>query len=333
MPIPPASNFCALACATAVMAISSVALAQMPQMFKPGPGPDDLFDVTMKMEVAGMPAGMPEQKMQMCKRKDAGGEKFVPERSNCTTKDFKVVGNTSTFTMVCTGDEPMTAYGEFTGSADNYSGRMRIKGGRKGEEMEMTQSFTGHKVGTCTDTSAQAIASLKAQGDDALEQTCSNGLQRLEPDLFVGTGAPCKTRQKQFCDKVGGIAGTARTAAGFRAASAQVPAAMLTRAFAACGQDFEAVRKSACANGVSTRDWTMVGSGQCDADVRAQGDLNCKGRSFTGSDPALGPLCNRYAALTRGAEDSDEAANTPPPARKANPVEEGVNQLRKLLPF
>ena len=82
----------------------------------------------------------------------------------------------------------------------------------------------------------------------------------------------------------------------------------LQRAFGACGQDYEAMRKGACASGVASRDWGFVGSGTCDDDVRAQGDANCKGRSFTGMDRALGPLCSRYASLVRGAHQADDVA-------------------------
>ena len=110
-----------------------------------------------------------------------------------------------------------------------------------------------------------------------------------------------------------------------------------TEAFARCGQDFGSVAKVACARGVETRDWTFVSGGTCDADVRVVGEANCKGRSFTGMDRALGPLCSRYASLVRGAHQADDVAAVAPAAPRAatpvNPVEDGINAVRKLLPF
>ena len=68
----------------AMLVASFVAQAQMPSIgaqrnptFKPG-GPDDLWDVTMKMEIAGMPMQMPEQTTQVCTRKGHKDSDLVP---------------------------------------------------------------------------------------------------------------------------------------------------------------------------------------------------------------------------------------------------------------
>ena len=327
----------ALACASVALCITTAASAQAPQLFKAGSGPDELWDVTMKMEMAGMPMAMPARTMQVCRKKNRGNEDLVPQQSNCRTTDFKTAGNRTTFTFVCTGDTPMTGTGEMTADADTYSGRIHLKGGRKGEEMDMTQTMSGKRVGSCTDTSKEAIAGIKAQGDAAAAQNCQRMMAQLAPEGFIGDGAPCKGQQKAFCDKVAGIASSGRNPAGFRAAGAQASPVVLQRAFGACGQDYEAMRKGACASGVASRDWGFVGSGTCDDDVRAQGDANCKGRSFTGMDRALGPLCSRYASLVRGAHQVDDVAVAAPAAPRAatpvNPVEDGINAVRKLLPF
>ena len=105
-----------------------------------------------------------------------------------------------------------------------------------------------------------------------------------------------------------------------------------TEAFARCGQDFGSVAKVACARGVETRDWAFVSGGTCDADVRVVGEANCKGRSFTGMDRGVVPLCSRYASLVRG-QPAATATAAPTPAKAPDPVQEGVNALKKLLPF
>ena len=48
-----------LAVATVALLCSGTALAQAPQMYRAGPGPDELWDVTVRMEMVGMPMQMP----------------------------------------------------------------------------------------------------------------------------------------------------------------------------------------------------------------------------------------------------------------------------------
>ena len=123
---------------------------------------------------------------------------------------MKTTGNRVTFRMVCTGDPPMTGSGDITSTATTYEGTMSMKSTRRGEEMEMTQKFSGRKVGTCTDQSEQMVASARAAGDAQMGQICDRGIDQLQSELFVGKDAACASQQKAFCDKVGGIAREAR---------------------------------------------------------------------------------------------------------------------------
>jgi hypothetical protein len=236
----------------------------------------------------------------------------------------------------------MSGSGEFTSTATTYDGKMRMKAGRRGEEMDMTQTITGRKVGTCTDTSKQAIAQVDALTEKGRVDYCTAALKSLQPEEFIKANGQCKSQRKEFCDKVTSIAGASRTAAGFRATMpTSTSPQVYAEGFTACGQSLEATRKAACANGVGLKEWSFVGSGNCDDDVRTLGDTNCKGRSYTSMDRAMVPLCNRYASIVRGGSASGDAASgaapqaaapTPTPAAK-DPVQEGVNSLRKLLPF
>ena len=78
--------------------------------------------------------------------------------------DVRNVGNRMTFRFVCKGEEPMEGTGEITSTPTSYDGRMTMKGTRRGSDMNMVQNFSGKKVGTCTDTSAQTIAKIEAEG-------------------------------------------------------------------------------------------------------------------------------------------------------------------------
>ncbi|MCC7328399.1 MAG: DUF3617 family protein [Burkholderiales bacterium] len=337
--------------AMAALAASVTALAQ-PKTFKSGPGPDELWDITMKVEMAGMPMAMPAQTMQMCIKKDRRAESAVPQQENCRTTDMKIFGNRVTFKMVCTGDPPMSGSGDITSTATTYEGTMSMKSTRRGEEMEMTQKFSGRKVGTCTDQSEQMVASAKAAGDAQVAQICSLGMEQLQSVYFVGKNAACANQQKAFCDKVGGIAREVHDPAAHRRATSTYKTT-IADAFKACGQDFAAVTTQACTKAAGARDWAFVGGGYCDAEVRAVGDANCRGRSFTGMDRNLVPLCTRYANLSRGGgataagTDSFAPASAQPrpaqqpaaqaqqpaaqPPAQSDPVKQGLDALRKLF--
>ena len=371
----PAFRLVRAAAAAFVFAVAGTALAQAPQMYRAGPGPDELWDVTVRMEMVGMPMQMPATTSQVCMKKDRSADRMVPPNKDCTMHDVRNVGNRMTFRFVCKGEEPMEGTGEITSTPTSYDGRMTMKGTRRGSDMNMVQNFSGKKVGTCTDTSAQTIAKIEADGAAQMARICAEAMESLTAEHFVGKGAACASQAKAFCDKVGGIAAGGRTPAGYRAAVGRPGGALIVRnAFAACKQDFNAMQTAACSAGVSSREWGFVGSGACDADVRKQGEPLCKGRAFTGMDRAIVPLCSRYAALSRGASANDDggasgagagggggggggaaaasgssgtvvpgagaAPRAPANAEQPKPasgvdsaVTEGVNQLKKLLPF
>jgi hypothetical protein len=289
----------------------------------------------MKMEMPGMPMAMPATTTQVCVKKDRGGADLVPKNDgDCKVTDVKTAGNRTTYAMACTGENPMTGKGEITSTPTSYEGRMWMKSGTRGEEFEMTQVYSGRKVGTCTDQSAQVVAQMKADGDAQLAKACTESLDALEPALF-GRDGMCQAQAKPFCDRVGALARDMREPAAHAAAATKYRG-NAPRAFEFCRQDYAAVTKAACAKGVETRQWTFVGNGSCDDEVRTVGDASCRGRSFTGMDRNLVTLCNRYAAITRG--NAGASANAPSPAaakapEAADPVKQGVDAVRRLLPF
>ena len=75
---------------------STVALAQ---------GKDDLWEVTTKMEMPGMPMAMPAQTQRICVAKSGKDDDYIPKREGCRVQDSKRVGNKVTYKMVCTGKD------------------------------------------------------------------------------------------------------------------------------------------------------------------------------------------------------------------------------------
>lgn len=334
----------AAAATAAALTLATPAWSQPGRTFTAGSGPDELWDVTMKMEIVGMPMAMPPQSHQVCLKKDRKAEDAIPKQDNCRVYDVRTSGSKVSFKMECTGKDAMTGEGEVTSSPSSYEGRMKVRTTKKGEEMEMSQSFTGRRTGACTDQSQQMVAAAKAQGDAATARVCSEGLDKLVAQYFFGASAPCASQQKQFCEKVGGHARDMREPAAFKAVVAKSNAQTLKAAFDACNQSFDATAKAACGKAVSSRDWSFVGGGNCDAEVLAAGGTQCKGRDYYTMDRTLTPMCNRYAMLTRGsgaaasagaAPTQKSASNAPPPAQepKADPMKQGLDAIRKALPF
>lgn len=114
-------------------------------------GPDELWEVTSKMDdkVSGMV--MPGTTMRVCQRKMAKSEEMVPMEKDCKMLDQKVSGSKVSFRFECRGEMKMSGSGEFDRpNADSYSGRMQMQGSTEGHKMNMTSSFTGKRVGSCT---------------------------------------------------------------------------------------------------------------------------------------------------------------------------------------
>ena len=117
-----------------------------------GQGRDDLWEVTTKMEMPGMPMAMPAQVHRVCVAKNRKDEDLIPKRDNCRLLENARTGNKVTYKMACTGPEASEVAGEMTYVGDAYEGRMRITAKSGGQSMEMTQTFAGKRVGDCTAT-------------------------------------------------------------------------------------------------------------------------------------------------------------------------------------
>lgn len=111
-------------------------------------GTDDQYDVTVKMEMAGM--AMPPMSQRLCVRKGASDGDFVPRQENCRVSDMARTGSRLTFKITCAGSNPMTGAGDFTFGANGYNGQIRMKGKMEGQDIDMTQTIDARRVGGCT---------------------------------------------------------------------------------------------------------------------------------------------------------------------------------------
>jgi hypothetical protein len=113
-------------------------------------GSDELWEVTTKMEMPGMPFAMPAQTRNICMEKDHAKDPnyAVPKNrdQDCKMGDVKVSSNKSSWTMKCDGMNQMTGEGEMTRGDGTYSGKT-IMHAKDGGEMKMV--YEGKRVGTC----------------------------------------------------------------------------------------------------------------------------------------------------------------------------------------
>ena len=111
-------------------------------------GKDDLWEVSSKMEMPGMPMSLPAQVNRVCLGKNRKDEDLIPRQDNCRVTDSKRVGNRLTYRMECTGSEPATIVGDLTFGNNAYDGQMRMTMTKTNDTMNM--ALSGRRVGDCT---------------------------------------------------------------------------------------------------------------------------------------------------------------------------------------
>jgi hypothetical protein len=104
----------------------------------------------MEMDMPGVPIKVPPTTITHCVTKEQveHPESTVPKSArdqNCSISDFKVDGNTVTWSMKCEGKEPVTGTGKITYDGDTYDGIMKIHM----RETEMVTRYKGKYLGDC----------------------------------------------------------------------------------------------------------------------------------------------------------------------------------------
>lgn len=307
-------------------------------------GPDELWEVTMKMEMPGMPA-MPAHTSQVCKTRGDRDPSKTGARdrdSDCKLVDSRQTGNRTTWKMVCTKPNAMTILGDVTYSGDSYQGTMKMTGG----EMDMTQNISGKKVGSCTyEDPSKKVDAMQAQTKATIAKECDKQIEDLRPMMvFGGANLPesslmCKDRKADFCARSAKVAQQMRDPVGFSEANRKYPE--WREAMKACGTDPAVVSGPVCKVAVDKKDWPFV-SENCPVEGRAVAQQNCAGMDYTAmlSSPYK-EVCQKYGAdlaKKRIADDKAKTGTAAQPAAESKPgvgdsVKEGAKSLKKLLRF
>jgi len=114
-----------------------------------GSGPDmqeGLWEITVDLEMPGMPMKMPPNTYTQCIRKDEAIPRNDQPNQECVQKDVSVKGNTVSWTVECTSPGGnMTGQGVITYHKDKMDGRMTMQG----QGMNMITHFKGKRIGEC----------------------------------------------------------------------------------------------------------------------------------------------------------------------------------------
>ena len=299
---------------TAIWGVCALALTIAPPIGgAQGQGQDELWEVTTKMEMAGMPMATPPQTQQVCQPKRTGqDEEMVPKQQDCRMTDVRRSGNRTTFTIVCEGKDKITGTGDIESDANGYRGTMRLQGTMDGRPVNMTQNFSGQRIGTCT------YEDPKKKQDAMMAQTCGHALDELNTYMFTTEQSPCKAQKPEFCARVAKLAQDMRDPQVYRAIvqkRADWPAMMQ-----ACGQDAPAVTTAACQRSVGVKDFAFTAE-FCEADARALAAQHCTGRDYTAvMSSEYAPLCQRYATDLRRQGPTERTSA--PPAQPAPQVQQ-----------
>jgi len=303
-------------------------------------GPDELWEITMKMEMAGMPA-MPARTQNVCNRKgNPDATKMGDKDSDCKVSDKKQSGNKSSWKLTCTKPTAMTGTGEVTYSGDTYQGIMTMVG----NDMNMKQTFSGRKVGSCTyEEPAKKVEAIQAQSKAAIAKECDKQIEGLHPMMiFGGANLPqesllCKDRKADFCARSGKVAQQMRDTAGFSEANRKYPE--WREAMKACGTDPATVSAPVCKVAVDKKDWPFVAE-NCPVEGREVAQQQCVGMDYTSlSTSPYKEVCQKYGADLAKKKVAGEKAPAATPAPKSDKdkavdaVKDGANKLKSLLKF
>jgi hypothetical protein len=139
---------------TKVVALTALVAMSAAVVFAQAVRRDGKWEVSMLMEMPGMPA-MPPFKSEQCVTKEQARDpqSAVPPQggpnSDCTSEDTKTTGNKVSWSMKCTTPQPMTGTGEITYTENAFDGVMVMNMARGGQPMTMTMKMTGKRIGDC----------------------------------------------------------------------------------------------------------------------------------------------------------------------------------------
>jgi hypothetical protein len=308
-------------------------------------GPDELWNMSTRMEMAGMPGQ--SFTSQVCMKKGQTQPDKMSQDKNCKVAELRTVGNKTTWKIECAGRDPMTCEGEMARTRDSMDGRMRMQGKRGNESFDMTTVISGKLAGGCTwEDPAKKAQAMVAQGEAQMAQMCRESMDKYLTMMFEGETAMCKAHKPEYCSRVSKMSQSMRIPAGYRKAMSQegLRGQGWEQAALACRLKTAPVLADACKGAVSGRDWSFVGE-YCPVEAKKIAAEHCAGRNYTAlMGTEYGELCGRYASRAGEQQPAAAAAkqgqqqqqpqqpqSEPAAPSAADVVKEGAGALRRLF--
>lgn len=318
-----------------------------------------LWEVTTRMNMAGMPAGMGNQTTRVCT--EGGDAKKQAEhgvRKGCKMTDFKQSANRVTLTMTCP-DGTAVIENVYNAAHTEYQGSMKMTM-RDGNQMTMNMS--GRKVGACDAQQAkrereEKVASVRRQSDEAQAQVAAIGEQQAQNcakapqamDLsLLGMYGHCSAMGGN-CEAMAKNESTRRTATACMSSRAQLCKRYQTmdgflksggnEAIAKeCGLDRNAIATSHCARAAKGENLAYVGR-FCPEQAKPLAQQHCAGRSYTSApQDKYSEFCSSYVARASLEDEPHRSAAQPAAAKAPQPqdavkqgVTQGINKLKGLF--
>jgi hypothetical protein len=303
------------------------------------PAAGEKWRITTSMSAQGMT--LPGQSSEVCQPVNSNETVVMDrEQSNCTITDRRRSGNTESFAMRCTGEEPMEGRMEITHlGPDHYRGRMRATSNDGTFEM----TYEGRKLGGSCDPGAlerQAQAAV-AQSQAQLAATCRQMAAEGQASMFLGPDATCSSASDKaaLCKVVKDYAGMDRLLATRRAA-AQAPRGYpddSAQVAALCGFQVDAHATQLCGRAQSAGKMAFLAR-NCPTLAEPIARRECVGRGYTTPVASgYGDFCAAWAQAngdTASAEADSGDARAPEERGTGDALREGAREaLKGILGF
>lgn len=113
--------------------------------FRPGK-----YEVSIQMEVPGMPGGIPTQTMMQCLSGDSPVPGSNPAAQGCEVTEMQTSGNTVTYKMECSQHGMQAKIsGMVTYTGDAFEGTTRTTMAAEAGNVIMTTAVRGKRIGEC----------------------------------------------------------------------------------------------------------------------------------------------------------------------------------------
>lgn len=322
-------------------------------------GNDELWEVTTKMNMAGLPAGMGTHTQQVCTEK-GDAKKAMSTRNNdkCKMTDFKQSGNKVTMTMQCP-DGTAVMENTYNAAHTEYHGTVKMTSKRG----DMTMTMDGRKVGACDAQVAKQereakTAAMRQQGEQAQAQSAammakSNSDQIAQCQSAVDTMDMTKLGLFGQCDKAAGVcqgmmqgettkpmatkcmASQAEYCKRYQTMDGFIKANADERGAQMCRVSREQLIATSCPRAQQTEHFVYLAS-YCPAQAKPLAQQHCVGRSYTSQKDKYTEFCRTYLSKNSLEEEDTQPASSArskidPKQAVQQGVTQGINKLKGLF--